>query len=199
MDRSRGQPGRRKACDAYRKTSHGPCVGQKAGTVCAAIDGVMQIYRANKLSSPAHDSRGQFDPLLAVLLRGYALDNPGPSQRQALPTAVVEVVAKANAKTTETHRAIGQLVTGAFFFAMRSCEYSEASGSRRTKTVQIGDIVFRCDSKTIDSARESTLAKADTVFCHLPDAKEWRPRSDRHAASNEGKAGKWAVPSLRLS
>jgi hypothetical protein len=98
---------------------------------------------------------------LAAQLRGYALDNPEPSQRQALPAAVVEVVAKT--KTTETHRAIGQLVTGAFFFAMRSCKYSEASGSRRTKTVQIGDIVFRRDSKTIDSARKLALAKADTV------------------------------------
>jgi Phage integrase family len=98
---------------------------------------------------------------LAAQLRGYALDDPEPSQRQALPAAVIEIVAKARA--TETHRAIGQLVTGAFFFAMRSCEYSEAGGSRRTKTVQIGDIVFRREGKTIDSAHGSALAKADTV------------------------------------
>jgi hypothetical protein len=94
-------------------------------------------------------------------LRGYALDDPEPCQRQALPAAVVEVVARV--KTTETHRAIGQLVTGAFFFAMRSCEYSEASGSRRTKTVQIGDIIFRRAGDTIESSNESVLAMADTV------------------------------------
>ena len=78
-----------------------------------------------------------------------------------LPAAVVEVVV--NMKMTEMHRAIGQLVTGAFFFAMRSCEYSEASGSRRTKTVQIDNIVFRLGGEPITSTHESVLAKADTV------------------------------------
>ena len=143
------------------KKPHGACVGRKAGTVRAAIDGVVQTYRANKLSSPAHDSRGRLDPLLVAQLRGYALDNPEPSQRQALPAAVVEVVA--NVKTTETHRAIGQLVTGAFFIAMRSCEYAEASGSRRTKPVQKGNIIFRRGGDTIESFHESVLATADTV------------------------------------
>lgn len=154
-DRDAGKPASR------TRDSYGSGVGRKAGTVRAAIDGVVQTYRANKLSSPAHDSRGRLDPLLAAQLRGYALDDPEPSQRQALPAAVVEMVAKV--KATEMHRAIGQLVTGAFFFAMRSCEYSEAIGSRRTKTVQIGDIIFRRKGKTIDSAHESDLAKADTV------------------------------------
>ncbi|KAI2509947.1 hypothetical protein MHU86_4512 [Fragilaria crotonensis] len=156
-DRDEGRPSTQRTGH-----THGSRVGRKAGTVRAAIDGVVQTYRANKLGSPAHDSRGRLDPLLAAQLRGYALDNPEPSQRQALPAAVVEMVAKV--KTTETHRAIGQLVTGAFFFAMRSCEYSEASGSRRTKTVQIGDIVFRRNGKTIDGApHESALVNADTV------------------------------------
>ena len=69
----------------------------------------------------------------------------------------------AKARATETHRAIGQLVVGAFFFAMRSCEYSEASGSRRTKTVRIGDIVFRHGGEPIQSVEEGILAQADTV------------------------------------
>ncbi|KAI2510458.1 hypothetical protein MHU86_3878 [Fragilaria crotonensis] len=154
-----GRDDRRTATSAGEP--YGACTGRKAGTVRAAIDGVVQTYRANKLISPAHDSRGRLEPLLAAQLRGYALDDPEPCQRQALPAAVVEVVAQV--KTTETHRAIGQLVTGAFFFAMRSCEYSEASGSRRTKTVQIGDIIFRRGGDTIESSIESVLATADTV------------------------------------
>lgn len=89
------------------------------------------------------------------------LDDPEPSQRQDLPAAGVEAVARL--RTTETHRAIGQLVVGAYFFAMRSCEFSEASGSRRTKTVRIGDIVFRLGGKPIHSTDELALAKADTV------------------------------------
>jgi hypothetical protein len=99
---------------------------------------------------------------LALQLRGYSLADPEPSQQQALPAAVVEVVARTRAN--ETQRAIGQLVVGAFFFAMRSCEYSEASGSRRTKTVRIGDIVFRLGGEPIRSVEEGVLlASADTV------------------------------------
>ncbi len=80
---------------------------------------------------------------------------------------MVEVVARV-VKMTETHRAIGELVTGAFFFAMRLCKYnSKESGSRRTKTVQIGNIIFRCGGKTIKSTHNSVLAKADTVQSHI--------------------------------
>ncbi len=142
---------------------HGSGVGRKAGTVCAAIDSVAQTYRANKLSSPAHDSRGRLDPVLAAQLRGYSLADPEPNQRQALPAAVVEMVAKANA--TELQRAIGQqLVVGAFFFAMRSCKYSEASGLRRTKTGGEGRRQrFRLGGEPIRSVDEATLASADTV------------------------------------
>ena len=75
---------------------------------------------------------------MAAQLRGHSLADPELNQRQALPAAVVKLVAKA----TEVHRAIGQLVVGAFFFAMLSCEYSEASGSCRAMTLQIGNIVF---------------------------------------------------------
>jgi hypothetical protein len=79
---------------------------------------------------------------------------------RALPAALVEVVAMA--RVTETHRrAIGQLVVGAFFFAMRLCEYSEASGSRRTKTLRICDIVFRLGGEPIRSVDEDVLASAD--------------------------------------
>jgi hypothetical protein len=69
----------------------------------------------------------------------------------------------ARTRASETQRAIGQLVVGAFFFATRSCEYSEASGSRRTKTVRIGDIVFRLGGEPIRSVKEEVLAGADTV------------------------------------
>ena len=51
-------------------------------------------------------------------MRGYALDDPETKQSQALPAAVVSIVEAA--KATETHRSIGQLVVGAFFFAMRA-------------------------------------------------------------------------------
>ena len=49
-------------------------------------------------------------------------------------------------KRTNTHlnTAIGQLITGAFFFGMRSCKYSTTpkGEDKRTRILQKGDIHF---------------------------------------------------------
>ena len=74
---------------------------------------------------------------------------------------VVARVAAADA--TELHRAIGQLVVGAFFFVMRTCEFSEVSGHRRTRTVTVGDVEFRRDGRKVESNDEAEMAAADTV------------------------------------
>jgi hypothetical protein len=89
------------------------------------------------------------------------MTDPGTKQSQAVPAAVVELVGAAT--TTELHRAIGQLVVGAFFFAMRSCEFSDVGGPRRTKILTVRDVEFRLNGLKIESDDEEDLTKADTV------------------------------------
>jgi hypothetical protein len=43
----------------------------------------------------------------------------------------------------------GQLIPAAFFFAMRSCEYSEVQGQRMTTVVGIDDIRFRVNDEQV--------------------------------------------------
>jgi hypothetical protein len=71
---------------------------------------------------------------------------------------------------------------------MRSYEYPEASGFRGTKTVRIGDIVFRLDGEPIQSTDESALAKADTVSS-LTGRMRMTTVEYPYAASNEGETG----------
>ena len=120
-----------------------------------------QAFRTNKLVSPIHDNRGRFDAVLAAQLRGYSLDDPGTKQSQAIPAAVIEIVEAANA--TELHEAIGQLTVGAFFFAMRACEFSDVGGPRRTRILTIGDVEFRRDGSRVTNDDEASMAAADTV------------------------------------
>ena len=108
-----------------------------------------------------HDSRGRLEPVLADQLKGYSLEDPATRRACALPSAVVELVARAQA--TELHRAVGQLVVCAFFFAMRSCEYCDTKAPCRTKAVIVGDVVFRSGGKIIDSYDERELAHEETV------------------------------------
>ena len=104
------------------------CTGWQASTVRATLDGVAQTFRVNKLgTSPMHDSRGRFGPILAAQLRGYSNDDPGTAQQQAVPAAVVSIAS--SMQGTNLGEATGQLIVTAFFFAMRSCEYSTVQGN----------------------------------------------------------------------
>ena len=139
----------------------GPGTGLQASTVRAALDGMVQTDRAHQLGSPIHDARGQIEPVLAAQLKGYSFDDPEVRQAPAIPARVVAIVASATG--SELHLAMGQLTVGAFFFAMRACEYSETNGRSTTRTVTIGDDEFRKGSQTISSMDERCLSEADTV------------------------------------
>ncbi len=71
-------------------------------------------------------------------------------------------------RTTAQDEAIGQLVVTAFFFAMRSCEYSDAGRGRITTVVTIDDVQFRKDGETFPTDNQELMRLADTVsitFC----------------------------------
>ncbi len=54
------------------------------------------------------------------------------------------------------------LFIGAFFFAMRSCEYLSVSGTRRTKLLKLKNIRFFKNRKELDHI-DKLLHEADTV------------------------------------
>jgi hypothetical protein len=66
-------------------------------------------------------------------------------------------------RTTARDEAIGQLVVTAFFFAMRSCEYSDAGRGRITTVVTIDDVRFRKDGDTIPPDDQELARLAETV------------------------------------
>jgi hypothetical protein len=51
---------------------------------------------------------------------------------------------------TPAERAASQLAIGAFFFAMRSCEYTDVSGTRRTKPLRLRNIRFFRHNTALD-------------------------------------------------
>ena len=66
-------------------------------------------------------------------------------------------------RTTTRDEAIGQLVVTAFFFAMRSCEYSDAGRGRITTVVTIDDVQFRKNGDTIPADAQELTSVANTV------------------------------------
>ncbi|KAI2499964.1 hypothetical protein MHU86_14538 [Fragilaria crotonensis] len=139
----------------------GSCHGRQASTVRATLDGVAQAFRAYKLSSPVHESRGRLEPILAAQLKGYDNDDPETAQQQAVPAAVISIASRM--KSTNLGEAVGQLLVTAFFFAMRSCEYSTVQGNRRTVPIHLGDVEFRRSGRILRSWDAAALWVADTV------------------------------------
>ncbi|KAI2511527.1 hypothetical protein MHU86_2963 [Fragilaria crotonensis] len=138
--------------------------GPLSGSIRATLDGVAQAFRLNKFESPIHDAAGRLDPLLALQLKRYADEDPGPTPQQALP---LEVIRKVRSwARNETDIAIGQLVVVAFFFAMRSCEYSDVGSRRTTSVIRVDDVRFRQKGQDLQTIDRGQLENADT--CRSP-------------------------------
>ena len=64
---------------------------------------------------------------------------------------------------TDLAKAIGQLTCGALFYGMRSCEYSQVSGERKTKILQLKHIRFYKNNKEIKKSANMSLANITKV------------------------------------
>jgi len=69
---------------------------------------------------------------------------------KAIPSCVISLIALNTA--TEKQRAITQLIIGAFFFAMRSCEYLKVpkQHEKRTKQLKLKNIAFYTEGNLIE-------------------------------------------------
>jgi hypothetical protein len=106
---------------------------------------VAQAYRLHQLASPIHDTAGRLEPVLALQLKSYADADVAPQPQQAITVAV------------------GQLVVVAFFFAMRSCEYTDVEAQRRTTVVRVRDVTFWKENERIELEQADDIRNADAV------------------------------------
>ena len=91
-------------------------------------------------------------------LRGYRIDDPATTHQMALPIEVFRKVWRNN--KLHMNMALGQLTVGAFFWGMRSCEYSTVLGERKTKILYLRNIrVF---------IRQKELSKKNVFSVHTP-------------------------------
>jgi hypothetical protein len=129
---------------------------------------VAQAYRLNQFESPIHDRHGRIEPVLALQLRGCADEDPGVKQQQALPLEVIRRARGMNGNDQEV--AIGQLIVVAFFFAMRSCEYSSVQGKRMT-TIDANDIegMKQADAVSVTFRRQKNRDNGGVVTQHRTD------------------------------
>jgi hypothetical protein len=126
-----------------------------AGTVQETVAKVGEIFRANVGYNPTHGigSNG-FHPALLRQFKGMRNEDPGEKQQKALPVCVYcelhRVASLSRTSSSDLDIAVADLLTLAFFFCMRSCEYADVTGERRTKILCIRNLrFFNKDNKDI--------------------------------------------------
>jgi hypothetical protein len=121
-------------CDgAHRKTV-------KSESVRSALDCVSQVFKLADRADPRLDRDGKFTLFLQRQLRGYRASDPAPKPQVAMTASILQQFY--SSAISDFDKALCELFIGAFFFAMRSCEYVQVQGHRKTKLLTISNIRF---------------------------------------------------------
>jgi len=115
-----------------------------ASTVQEAVAKLGETFRANVGYIPSHRvGTHTLHPLLARQFKGMRNLDPGERQQKALPVSVYrELHRVANSSKLLLDAVIAGLQTMAYFWCLRSCEYSDVQGERRTKLLCVRNFRF---------------------------------------------------------
>ena len=112
----------------------------KSDSVRASLDCVSQAFKLADRPDPRLDRDGKFAILLQRQLRGYNTVDPPPKPQVAMTASILRKFYLTSISAFDV--ALCELFIGAFFFAMRSCEYVKVSGYRKQKLLKVDNIRF---------------------------------------------------------
>ena len=129
-----------------------------SSTVQEAVSKLGEIFRINVGYNPTHvPGSEQVHPALSRQFRGMKNSDPGEVQQKALPVCVYwemhKFAAASSSSSSDLDLTVANILTLAYFFCMRSCEYLDVQGERRTKILCMRNIRF-FDDKNRDITRE---------------------------------------------
>ena len=126
-----------------------------------------QVFRANNRRDPRLDSSDLKSFLLSRLFRAYRNMDPDVKHQKAIPVSLIRLIFSSASNPFEFFQA--HLLIVAFFFAMRSCEYTLVShnevhpeASRRTKLLCLRNFRFFRGSYLLDTFHDD-LFSADSI------------------------------------
>ena len=145
------------------------------GNFKSSISDVSASFRTHLRSDPTLDSSGQKSLILQRQLRSYKTLDPPKKYQKSIPEKLVLHIYKRTG--THLNISIGQLIAGAFFFSMRSCEYyTTPKGEERfTCILQKGDIRLH---------RKRRELSHDSGMLHIPDKASPTFRTQKNRLKN---------------
>ena len=140
-----------------------------ASTANETINHVAATFVSNHRPNPTADISGQVHIYIRRQIKGYRRLDPPVKYQKALPPIVFRKII--NQSHYPRAQARAQLLSGALFFAMRSCKYLFVGhGDRRTKPLQVQDIVFMV-GPTVIPHDHPHLHRAESVTINFGDQK----------------------------
>ena len=132
----------------------------QSGTVKDSISALSAAFRFNNRPNPTVDLDGKPFLLLQRQWRAYANSDRQRKPQKAINIAVLRRLIEV--ATSSLDKAVADLIVGAFFFAMRSCEYCTVQSSEhRTRRLCLRNIRFF--RRQIALSHTDDLSRADSV------------------------------------
>ena len=142
-----------------------------------AIGGVASAFRDSGRPSPFHISvgvhgQGSIHPRIRALLVGSERKDPLPRRQKALTPEFLLDMHKFTRSLGKEWQHTSDLIRGAFFFAMRACEFCKTESPGRTRRLTRGNITFRGKDNDVLNHQDPDLAsKAKFVTICFVDQK----------------------------
>jgi hypothetical protein len=147
-----------------------------ASTLRAAAGHLAAAFRSRFKQSPVHIPDGtKLWPTLRALLTAFDNVDPPPSRQKAITPRLLrrlfQLSHRRQIRANEYDHA-ADIIIGAFFFAMRSCEYTLTPSPGRTKRVTLGSLIFRdLRKQIINQSDPSLLIRSEFITIVFADQK----------------------------
>jgi hypothetical protein len=146
-----------------------------SSTVRDAAGHLAATFRDNLEPSPFHvEGSTRVLPSIRSLFQSFnAVDPPPKRQRAITPKLLRQLYQFANTgHQSPTHAHAVDIICGAFFFAMRSCEYCLTATPGRTRMITLSGILFRSKSnRKLDHSDPRLAQQAEYVTITFVDQK----------------------------
>lgn len=156
-----------------------------SSTVRDAASRLAAAFRHHNEPSPVHLANSSLlCPTIRSLLRAFDNNDPPPNRQKAITPRLLRRLYSASGAFNPLLRdcapaVVADLLIGAWFFAMRSCEFTHTPTPGRTKIINLAGIIFRDSSRRIISHADPKLLSAEFVTLVFEDQKNGTKRDAR--------------------
>jgi len=165
-----------------------------SSTLRDAIGGVASTFRERHRDSPFHVQNGingiqSLHPKIKCLLKAFDSQDPPTKKQKAVTPQLLRDLTRLWAVAPTGTRHTANLIVGAYFFAMRACEFCSTETPGRTKKLTVNNVVFRGpDNEVIQHDDKDLIQKSEFVTICFEDQKngmKMERRSQQKTGENE--------------